>query len=49
MLIGKGSVVVNAMLAFVGESFGGLFAKAIDWVDPKIRKKYRRSNGWILN
>ena len=49
VLIGKGSVVVNAMLAFVGESFGGLFAKAIDWVDPKIRKKYRRSNGWILN
>lgn len=49
VLIGKGSVVVNAMLAFVGESFGGLFAKAIDWVDPKIKKKYRRSNGWILN
>ena len=49
VLVGKGSVVVNAMMRFVGESFGSLLAKAVDWVDPKIRKKYRRSNGWILN
>lgn len=49
LLTGWGSVTVQAMLAFAGYSFGTAIAKGIDYIDPKIKSKYKRNNGYILN